>query len=184
MALKANMDSILSKAKNYVNSSNGQKEFNQIKSDIIKGVRRSSSGKSVHTPEEAAQKSVEVLKQEISSSGLSGEAVAAISELSISGATEIGEDTYTINVSFSGDLYRPSLNVEKYGGINDLAELFDAGAGPMNRVYGMWHGNYIGSKTTIPGANFMDAAVSTFMSSYADEYNVTSISVNRNGSGE
>lgn len=180
MALVVNMDSILSKAKNYVSSSKGQKEFNQIKSDIIKGVRKPGSGQSVHTPEEAAEKFIEVLRQEIASSGISENAISAINELSASAATEIGEDVYTIKVSFSGDLSRSSLCPDRYDGIQDLAVLLNDGVDhTMNRVYGMWHGNYIGSRTVISGAGFMEAAVNAFMGSYADEYNVTSIVINK-----
>ena len=47
----------------------------------------------------------------------------------------------------------------------------------MRPVRGEWHGNTIMSRTTIPGAYFIDAAIRDFMVSYGAEYNVTNIDV-------
>lgn len=47
----------------------------------------------------------------------------------------------------------------------------------MNRVHGIWHGQETWSRTVIPGAHFVDDAVSSFMGNYASEYNVIDISI-------
>ena len=47
----------------------------------------------------------------------------------------------------------------------------------MRPVHGMWHGHETWSRTVIPGAHFVDNAVSSFMGNYASEYNVIDISV-------
>ena len=42
---------------------------------------------------------------------------------------------------------------------------------------GIWHGQETWSRTVIPGAHFVDDAVSSFMGNYASEYNVIDISI-------
>ena len=179
MALRANMDSILAKAKQFMGSSEAKTRKDKIVSEVMTGKRKLENGGAVHTPEEAAAKFMDVLRQEIANSGVSDNVAAAISSLASTGATECGDGTYTIGVYFASNLSRPSLVPERYGGISDLATLYNEGAGPMNQVWGYWHGNFVGSKTVIPGAGFMEAAVATFMGSYADEYNVTGITIDK-----
>ena len=95
-----------------------------------------------------------------------------------SSAVPAGANVYTIEIFFTGNLSRPSLVPGKYGGISNLAALLNNGVDhEMNRVHGIWHGQETWSRTVIPGAHFVDDAVSSFMGSYASEYNVIDISV-------
>lgn len=174
-----NMDSIIAKTKSHMNGSSGNAKINNVVSKIMLGQLTLSSGKKTHTPEEAAEKFIEVLKNSISSSGISENAAAAISELSYSSATHIGGNIYTIEIFFTGDLSRPSLVPEKYDGINNLAALLNNGVDhEMKRVHGLWHNQETWSRTVIPGAHFVEDAVGSFRNSYATEYNVIDISVN------
>ena len=171
-----NMNSILNKARSYINSKSGQARINStLKEAMIKG--RTPSGKIVHTPEEAASKFIEVLRNSISSAGLSAGAIEAISDISHGSAHKIKDNTYIIDVYFAGDMSRPSLDEARYGSITDIADLFNNGVDhTMKPVYGFWHGKEIWSRTVIPGTHFIEQAVSDFMSNYASEYNVINIS--------
>lgn len=175
-----NMDAILGKAKAYVNSSAGQNRVQEITDKVMLGSMRLQSSGSIHTPEEAAAKFIEVLHKEMESSGLSTNAINAISNLEYSSPISLKDGTYIINVYFTGDLSRPSLDEARYGRINDLAMLFNEGVDhKMRPVKGTWHGNEIWSKTIIPGAHFMEQAVTDFIGNYSTEYNVLDIQINK-----
>ena len=169
--------SILGLAKKVVNSREFKKKQEEYVRDILLGkVSVSVRNGSVHTAEEAAEKFIEVLKNSISTSGLSANAAAAISDLTFGSPVCVGNKC-TIKVSFSGDLHRESLVPNKYpGGIDHLEELLDKGVDHrMRPVHGEWHGQMVWSRTTISGAHFIDAAKRDFMASYGNEYNVTDI---------
>lgn len=173
-----NMNSILAKAKVYMKSKAGQGKVNTMMSKVMLGNIRLQHGGVVHTPDEAASKFIEVLRNSINTAGLSKGAIEAISDIEYGSAYEIGHNTYLIGVYFVGDMTRPSLNETRYGGINDIVALFNNGVNHrMRPVLGLWHGEEVWSKTVIPGTHFIEQAVTDFMGNYASEYNVTSISV-------
>lgn len=173
-----NMESIMAKAQANMGSNAGQAKVNNMVTKVMLGSITLKSGGKTHTPEEAAEKFIDVLRNSISSSGISSDAASAISELSHSSAVPVGANTYTIEIFFTGDLSRPSLAPGRFGGINNLAALLNNGVDhTMRPVHGMWHGHETWSRTVIPGAHFVDDAVSSFMGNYASEYNVIDISV-------
>lgn len=173
-----NMDSILAKAKAHMGSSAGQSKVNTVVNKVMLGNIRLQSGGTAHTPEEAASKFIEVLRNSINSAGLSEGAIGAVSNIEHGSAHSIGNNTYIIGVYFVGDMTRPSLDEAKYGGINDIVALFNNGVDhTMRPVHGLWHGRETWSRTVIPGTHFIEQAVADFMGNYASEYNVINISV-------
>ena len=173
-----NTNSVLAKAKSYMAGQAGQAKVNKVVDKVLLGNVRLQTGKSVHTPEDAASKFIEVLHKSITSVGLSEGAIAAISDIDYTSPHKVGQSTYTINVYFSGDMSRPSLNEAKYGSINDLVALFNNGVDhTMRSVHGVWHGRETWSRTVIPGTQFIEQAVTDFKGNYASEYNVIDISV-------
>jgi len=180
--MSLNMDSILAKAKKTVApGGSAHKRFQTTANAIVFGTVKSESGANIHTPEEVAEKFIQVLKAAIAGSGISANAQEAISSLAFTAPQMISDNTYRIGVYFNENLSRPSLDEARYGGITDLAELFDQGMTTKSGrpVHGLWHGKETWSRTTIPGAGFMDAAVTDFLSNYASEYNVISCTVDR-----
>lgn len=173
-----NMESILAKAKAHMGSNAGQSKVDNVVSKVMLGNIRMQSGGTAHTPEEAASKFIEVLRNSINSAGLSEGAIGAVSNIEHGSAHSIGHNTYIISVYFVGDMTRPSLDEAKYGGINDIVALFNNGVDhTMRPVHGLWHGKETWSRTVIPGTHFIEQAVSDFMGNYASEYNVINISV-------
>ena len=173
-----NMGSILAKAKASMESNTGQSKVNGVVNKAMLGNIRLQSGGNIHTPEEAAAKFIEVLRNSIEGTGLSEGAIEAISNIEHGSAHSIGHNTYIIGVYFVGDMTRPSLDEAKYGGINDIVALFNNGVDHIMRpVHGMWHGEETWSRTVIPGASFIEQAITDFMGNYSSEYNVTNISV-------
>lgn len=175
------MASILAKANRYLNGAEGKRRIRELTDKVMLGEITLSSGGgrgTIHTPEEAADKFIEVLRRTIASSGLSIDAFDAISDFDYTRAVKVG-DKYIVNVYFVDDMHRDSLYPMGYNGISDLASLLDSGYSAKNYVYGDWHGERIRSRTTFPGVHFMDQAVADFMGNYASEYNVDEIRINR-----
>lgn len=182
-----NMASILAKAKACMRSSEQQRKVElQVDKIIASGGHISGGGiQSIHTPEEAADKFIEVLINQIescagsdhASGALGGTAISALVNLSHSSPTKVGKNRYVIEVSFNDDLYRYSLVPSKYDGINNIAALLNSGYSAGHTVHGMWHGNKISSLPMRDGAHFIDNAVNEFMSNYAGEYGVVDIVV-------
>lgn len=156
------------------------KEYAEKVDAIMLGTIKVSSGTTLHTPEDAAAKFIEVLSKSIESSGLSANAQDAISKFGYTTPLKMSDGTYLISVYFATDLSRPSLYSEKYEeGLKDLAEMLNDGMSAKDHVYGTWHGKKIRSKTTFPGTYFMEQAVRDFLGNYGADYNVISCTLNR-----
>lgn len=168
MSIKFNKNSITAKLSRWASSSVGKeaiKRSGRVK--ILTG------GSGVHSPDEAAYKFISVLRSTIVSSGLSANAISAVSEIDYSSPVPLSDGKYEITVYFSGNPYRQSLHE---GGIDDIVLLLNNGVDhEMKPVYGTWHGERIRSRTVISGAHFIEQAVSDFMGNYASEYGVVSI---------
>lgn len=122
---------------------------------------------------EAADYFIDVMRSAIASSGVSANVAAAISDMSHGAPIKIGSGQYTIYIDFSNNLYRPSLDPAHYGGINNLAALYNNGAKggeKMKQVHGVWHGKEYWSNPVIPERNFVQSAINTFMSAYGGEF--------------
>ena len=177
-----NMQSILAKAQACMNTSEKQKEVGEFVDKAVLGqYTLQMSGAGNHTPEDAAEKFIEVLHKKMSSVGLSAGIINAIYNLNYTPATRIGNtNNYYITVYFADDLSRPSLDETKYGSIKDIAELCNDGVDhTMRGVHGVWHGEETWSRTVIPGTHFMEQAIVDFMGNYASEYNVEKISIEK-----
>lgn len=135
-----------------------------------------------YTPQEAADKFIEVLHSSIESSGLTAEAMNAISDIEASAPVEIAPNVYSIDINFAGDMSRQSLAPEypKFkDGISNIAKLLNHGVDKqMNPVYGIWPGHgHTMSKTIIKGAHFVESAVNQFMADYGQTYHVVDIKI-------
>lgn len=172
------MDSIKRKTETFLNSSAGKSLIRAQTGRALSGEIKFGSGSTAHTPDEAADKFVEVLRNTIAGSGLSEEAVQAVSNIARTNAISVGDNMYIIEIYFAGDNSRPSLDEERYGHIDNIVDLLNYGVDHrMNPVFGTWHGMEIQSKTVIPGAHFIEQAVADFKGNYSSEYNVLDITI-------
>jgi len=132
------------------------------------------SRKLAQNAETAGELLVECIEGEISSSGLSGGAIAAIGSVTKDGAVSAGglgrNKKYQVGVSVDQNS-RPSMYYEKYGSVIDMAMLFDWGYDASAPVYGMWHGAPAHSLVSRPPTHFFEGGVNRFNSSYGAEYN-------------
>lgn len=169
MAVTINMDSCVAKFNDFIKSAAGREKISSHLDDVVSGSKARPGG--LHTPTEAADKFIEVLGKTIDSNGLPENVKDAIKELKCTRPEKLSDGTYRIVVFFDTELDRPSLY---RGTLHDLAELYNDGYEfdpSRKRVWGYWHGEFVGSKTMIPGTHFMEEAVAEFNTSYSNEYN-------------
>lgn len=106
-----------------------------------------------------ANQAVEILRSSIAGSGTPGDVVGALQDISYNirssgGASKI---QFSVDISFSS-VSRASL-VPAYGGIDNLAALYNNGVDHvMKPVHAEHYGQEIWSRTVIPGTHFMQAA--------------------------
>ena len=140
---KANMSSIMSKARAAMNTGERLAECERIVDDI-------------------ANQAVEILRSSIAGSGTPGDVVGALQDISYNIRRSGNESSlqFAVDISF-GSVSRSSLVPERYGGINNLAALYNNGVGhTMRSVHSEYFGQDIWSRTTIQGTHFMQAAAS------------------------
>lgn len=175
MAVTINMDSCVAKFNQYFNSKDGIDRINAALKNYVIGIGTRPGG--LHTPEEAANKFIEVLGKTIDSSGLSPDAIEAVKHWDYGRAYQINGNIYEVIVYEDADMGRPTMS-KKDEPIKDIVELLNYGVDhQMKRVWGTWHGNHIGSRTVIPGAHFLEQAKNDFLGNYGTEYGVIDIQI-------
>ena len=106
---------------------------------------------------------------------LSGAQLAAVGSASAGGVTNLGDGNYSVDINMPAN-FRPSLAPDRYGGVNDMAALFNNGYSASKKVFGMWHGHFTGSRQSFAGAHFVQDGVKTFGDGGSD-YDVVSIDI-------
>ncbi len=155
-----------------INTPKVQKDFQKQYVDIV------CSGGHVDTadscdylsPQQIAEDFRKCLIDNIRSCGLPNGVENAIQDWRIVGPKNIDGKIFMF-IMPDADLHRSSLsNLPKYAeGIHDLAELYNNGAKGgkrMKQVYGIWHGERVGSRTVIPGAHFFETTERSFLREY------------------
>ena len=182
-----NWASVLKKAQACMNSPAKKREIDakvdlHMLGKITLGL--SGGGHATKTPEQAADKFIEVLVKEIqnhaggsyASGGMGPSAIYALTKLNHGTPYRVG-DKYYIDVNFEGDLARSSLAPTKYDGIGNIAALLNSGYTAGHTVYGIWESRdeRIASLTSRGGAHCSESAVDSFMGNYSTEYGVEKI---------
>lgn len=195
-----NMKSIINKAKTYTSTEKFQKMIEQ-KADAY----MLSGNNSGNTPVSkgrvitiigihlAAEKFIEVLKNEIASTGVSEgaggfsngklgpTAVNSLSKLKHGHPYKTGKNKYQVAIWFADNLHRDSIAPDRYDGIDNIAALLNNGYTAGNAVYGIWRGHHNGQKiaslTERDGAHFIESAIRNYMTNFASKYGVVEIEV-------
>lgn len=154
----------------YINSSSLHSKFTSYVKENHNEILKASSAEAEKIANEAGGVLVRCINNAISSSGLSGGAIAAIGDVSSTSAVEAAPGKYEVEVSI-GTQSRPSLAPVEYGGVRDMAALFNNGYSAGGRVFGYWHGSWIGSLTFRDGAHFVEIGVNDFNAGYGSQYN-------------
>lgn len=106
--------------------------------------------------------------------GIPASVQSHISSASVSAPVEVGPGSYSVSISFGGDMSRPSLEPRKYGGVSNIVALFNKGYSAPKAKYvgGYWHGSFTWGKPSRPALQFIQAACDSFMASHGGEYDI------------
>lgn len=172
-----NMDSILDKVYAWERSDKGQKKIQGTVNKYVRNnVSRTKAGSRVVTQRDmldAARKLVQTIKDTAHGCDLPTSVLAHFDSLSIGKLQRQADDSYTIEINFTDDLTRESLQPEKYGGVRNIIAIFNNGypadrsrSEAISRVAGYWHGKETVALEFRPGLYFLQDAVNDFNMNY------------------
>lgn len=172
-----NMDSILDKIYAWERSDKGQKKIQSTVNKYVRNnVDRTKAGSRVVTQRamrEAAQKLVQTVKDTAHSCDLPASVLAHFDSLSVGKLQRQADGSYIIEINFTDDLTRESLQPEKYGGVRNIIAIFNNGypsdmsrSEAISHVAGYWHGKETVALEFRPGLYFLQTAVNDFNLNY------------------
>lgn len=181
MALRSmaqiNYDSILDKVYAYADSSKGQDRMQKkINNYVMHNIKRTKAGSRVITYRDmidAGDKLVQQIRSAAQGCDLPASVLAHFDSLKRGRAERQPDGSYVMEISFTDDLSRPSLQPEKYGGVRNIVAIFnngypaDAGRSEaISYVAGWWHGKETVALPQRVGLYFMQDAVNDFNLNY------------------
>lgn len=89
-------------------------------------------------------------------------------------------DTWSIGIDiYDDELYRPSLNPAKYGGVDNIYTLFIRGYdySPKWGPVGIWHGRSTYALNKRLATPFVESAVESWVARYGNELNILDYSI-------
>lgn len=172
-----NMDSILDKVYAWERSDKGQKKIQGTVNKYVRNnVSRTKAGSRVVTQRDmldAARKLVQTIKDTAHGCDLPASVLAHFDSLSIGKLHRQADDSYIIEINFTDDLTRESLQPEKYGGVRNIIAIFNNGypsdmgrSEAISHVAGYWHGKETVALEFRPGLYFLQTAVNDFNLNY------------------
>lgn len=172
-----NMDSILDKVYAWERSDKGQKKIQGTVNKYVRNnVSRTKAGSRVVTQRdmlEAARKLVQNIKDTAHGCDLPPSVLAHFDSLNIGKLQRQADDSYIIEINFTDDLTRESLQPEKYGGVRNIIAIFNNGypadrsrSEAISHVAGYWHGKETVALEYRPGLYFLQDAVNDFNLNY------------------
>lgn len=178
-----NIDSIQSKISDWEKSERGRK---RMRSTIDKYVRnnvdKTEAGSKVLNRKRIREYSnalIRAVQDAAAVCDLPVSVSANIASLKRGRTAVLSDGSYVIEFVFTDDLTRPSLEPDKYGGVQNIIAIFNNGypADPsrseaISHVSGWWHGEFTNALAYRQGQQFMQSAAEAFNAKYGDEFGV------------
>lgn len=166
-----NMSSIMSKVNAYMESDEGKNRSQAVVDQYVKqGKRVTAAGSKVLTTAEMTDLSNKLAAQVAAmANGYVAESVSGLIETLTPGKpVQVGPLEYSIELTFTGNKHRDSLQPQNYSGIDNIIALMNNGYDAPNAKYvqGYWHGVYTHGLPHREGLGFMQAAVNDFNNTY------------------
>lgn len=172
-----NMDSILDKLYAWERSDKGQKKIQSTVNKYVRNnVRKTKAGSRVVTENdmrEAAKKLVQTIRDTALGCNLPSSVAAHFGSLKVGKLQRQPDGSYIIEINFTDDLTRESLQPEKYGGVRNIIAIFNNGypsdrgrSEAISHVSGWWHGKETTALEFRQGLYFMQDAVNDFNLNY------------------
>lgn len=172
-----NMDSVLDKVYAWERSDKGQKKIQDTVNKYVRNnIKKTQAGKRVVTErdmKEAARKLVETIRKTAQGCGLPASVAAHFDSLKVGKLQRQADGSYIIEINFTDDLTRESLEPSRYGGVRNIIAIFNNGypsdsgrSEAISHVSGWWHGEYTTALGFRQGLFFMQDAVNDFNLNY------------------
>ena len=172
-----NYDSILDKVYAYADSSKGQERMQKkINNYMLHNIKRTKAGSRVITYRdmiEAGDKLVQHIRSSAQSYDLPPSVAAHFDSLKRGRVERQPDGSYTMEINFTDDLTRESLEPARYGGVRNIVAIFNNGypsdggrSEAISHVSGWWHGKYTTALGSRQGLYFMQDAVNDFNLNY------------------
>lgn len=173
----ANMDSILDKLYAWERSEKGQKKIQSTVNKYIRNnVSKTQAGSRVVTErdmKQAAANLVQTIKATAQGCSLPPSVMAHFDSLKVGKLQRQPDNSYVIEINFTDDLTRESLQPEKYGGVRNIIAIFNNGypsdmgrSEAISHVTGLWHGEETTALGYRAGLYFLQDAVNDFNINY------------------
>ena len=170
-------DAIMDKVYAYTESKKGKERMEQkINGYIWHNVKRTQAGSRVITYRDmidAGEKLVQTIRDSAQSCDLPPSVLAHFNSLKRGKAERQPDGSYVMEISFTDDLSRESLQPEDYGGVRNIVAIFNNGypadrsrAEAISHITGWWHGKNTVALEFRPGLYFMQDAVNDFNLNY------------------
>lgn len=179
-----NLKSINQKTDRYINSSKGKKKAqNCINKYIHENKPKTSAGSPVPTIRMMKQAATDLVNTMLNTA--KGYDVPESVLDHIRGMADVTpvyftdgvhkNGAYKIDMNFTGDPHRDSLEPDKYDGVDNIVLVFNNGYSKESIKYveGFWHGEYINALPTRTGLHFIEHAIREFNMVYGAKYDVT-----------
>ena len=172
-----NMDSILDKIYAWERSDKGQKKVQgTVKRYIKNNTQKTDAGSRVITNRDiriASDKLIQTIKDTATGCALPSSVAEHFSSLK-TGRIQFAEDgSFIIEINFTDDLTRKSLQPETYSGVRNIIAIFNNGypadmsrSEAISHVTGYWHGRETSALGVRQGLYFLQDAVNDFNLNY------------------
>ena len=178
-----NLDSILAKVDDWKDSDKGKKRMKKTLDTYVRNnVGKTQAGSPVLTRKainDYGNKLIQAIQKTALSCDLPDSVAAHFSSLKRGKTTILPDGSYVMEISFTDDLTRESLEPQRYGGVRNIVAIFnngypaDAGRSEaISNVYGWWHSEYIHALGARHGLHFMQTAVEDFNQTYGSQFGI------------
>lgn len=175
--VQINYDSILDKVYAYAGSSKGKEKMQaKINNYVMHDIKKTKAGSRVITYRDmmdAGDKLVQHIRNAAQGCDLPPSVLAHFDSLKRGRAERQADGSYVMEISFTDDLSRPSLQPEKYEGVRNIVAIFNNGypanasrSEAISHVAGYWHGKETVALPQRVGLHFMQDAVNDFNLNY------------------
>lgn len=170
----------------YIKTPAGKRKVAKHVDDVVAGKTGSKDTKGAVTKDKMKE-AAELLRESVvqaamedakhneaySQDGIPYSIIDLIDTLTYSNPKKRSNGIYEVTFHFGGNLYRPSLEPEKYHGIDNIVALFNNGYVSPNSKYvnGMWHNEMHFGLPYREGHHFIERGVTEYNWNFGDAYN-------------
>ncbi len=139
-----------------------------------KGQNKTDAGSDIVNIREMEQTADALIKSVVASASgcsLAPSVLAHLTSATHTAPVQRGND-YVIEISFGGDMHRPSLYPKGYpGGVDNIVALMNNGfSTTRDAAWGIWHNGLTWGTRSRPHLGFLQTAVNDFNASYGPRY--------------